>query len=417
MNQPGKEIKDAIWLMGLQGVNYLVPLFVWPYLMFVLGAEQFGVYSFGIALAQYLTLLVDFGFNLTATKQIAVCRDNKEETNRIYTSTMAAKLLLLATSSLIVAVVSLVPTFAPYRAIVWITWLIVVGNTFSMFWLFQGFGRVRLVAIVNAVVKVLILPLTFVFVRSQADVYIAAWIQVAVFLLSGLVTVMMTEKMDLAHIRPIVWTDVREQLKSSWSIFLSNAATSTYTTLFVVLLACFVSTDEVGRYAAAEKLMRCACFMVWIPISQAYFPKISHLCQENTIEAEKLIRKLTLFSIVALGLVGVLLVIGAEPISRFFGKNYTGIGELMLLLAVVPMLVGVGGVQGQMGLIACGTEKDKKAFRNVYLVAGLIALGNVSALSCLWGANGAALSLVLTEGFVCCAMCVLNAKRRKTCRK
>ena len=255
MNQPGKEIKDAIWLMGLQGVNYLVPLFVWPYLMFVLGAEQFGVYSFGIALAQYLTLLVDFGFNLTATKQIAVCRDNKEETNRIYTSTMAAKLLLLATSSLIVAVVSLVPTFAPYRAIVWITWLIVVGNTFSMFWLFQGFGRVRLVAIVNAVVKVLILPLTFVFVRSQADVYIAAWIQVAVFLLSGLVTVMMTEKMDLAHIRPIVWTDVREQLKSSWSIFLSNAATSTYTTLFVVLLACFVSPDEVGRYAAAEKLM------------------------------------------------------------------------------------------------------------------------------------------------------------------
>ena len=113
----------------------------------------------------------------------------------------------------------------------------------------------------------------------------------------------------------------------------------------------------------------------------------------------------------ALGLVGVLLVIGAEPISRFFGKNYTGIGELMLLLAVVPMLVGVGGVQGQMGLIACGTEKDKKAFRNVYLVAGLIALGNVSALSCLWGANGvyyANLSYIQDCASICAARCYIS---------
>ena len=326
---------------------------------------------------------------------------------------MSAKLLLLAMSSLIVAVVSLIPAFAPYRAVVWITWLMVVGNTFSMFWLFQGLGRVRLVAIVNATVKVLILPLTFVFVRSQADVYIAAWIQVAVFLLAGFVTVMVTEKMDLAHIKPIILADVREQFQSSWSIFLSNAATSTYTTLFVVLLACFVSADEVGRYAAAEKLMRCACFMVWIPISQAYFPKISSLCKENSAEAEKLIRQLTLFAIVALGIVGVLLAFGAEPISRFFGKDYTGIGELMLIIAVVPMLVGIGGVQGQMGLIAMGNEKDKKAFRNVYLIAGLIALGSVCVLSYLWGAIGAALSLVITEGFVCISMCFLNRKKNK----
>jgi len=417
MRQPSKEIQDTIWLMALQGINYLVPLFVWPYLMFVLGAEQFGVYSFGIALAQYLMLLVDFGFNLTATKQIAVAQDNKVEVNRIYTATMAAKLLLLAMSSLIVVVVNCIPTFAPYRGVVWITWLMVVGNAFSMFWLFQGLGRVRQVAVVNAAVKVMILPLTFVLVRSQADVYIAAWIQVAVFVLAGLVTVAMTEKMDLAHVVPVRWTDVLEQLRSSWPIFLSNAATSTYTTLFVVLLAYFVSADEVGRYAAAEKLMRCACFMVWIPVSQAYFPKISKLCKEDRVEAEALIRRLTVFSLVALGLVGVLLAIGAEPISRFFGKDYTGISELMLILAVVPVLVGIGGVQGQMGLIATGSDKDKKAFRNVYLAAGLIALASVCALSYLWGATGAAISLVLTEGFVCGLMFVLNAKKRRTCEK
>ena len=138
-----KEAKDTIWLIGLQGANYLVPLLVWPYLMYSLGAEGFGIYSFGIALAQYLMMLVDFGFNLTASKQIALAQSNSLEINRIFSSTMVAKLLLLIISLFIVIIVSVLPMYRIYRTIAWITWLMVVGNTFSMFWLFQGVGKIR----------------------------------------------------------------------------------------------------------------------------------------------------------------------------------------------------------------------------------------------------------------------------------
>ena len=269
-----KEAKDTVWLMVLQGVNYLAPLLVWPYLMIVLGAEQFGVFSFGVALAQYLMLLVDFGFNLTATKQIALAQGDTKETNRIFSATMTAKILLLAVSAIIVAVVTLIPMYRAYRAIVWIAWLMVVGNTFSMFWLFQGLGKIRWVAIINAAMKLLILPLTFVLVTAPAHIYIAAWIQSTVFLVAGIVTVVLTRVLNLAWITRITWVEVREQLRSSWSIFLSNAATATYTSLFVVILAYFVSADEVGRYAAAEKIMRCACYLIWIPLSQAYFASL-----------------------------------------------------------------------------------------------------------------------------------------------
>ena len=405
-----KEAKDTIWLIGLQGVNYLAPLLVWPYLMIVLGAEQFGIFSFGIALAQYLIILVDFGFNLTATKQIALSQGNTEETNRLFTSTLVAKIALLLLSALVVLLVSVLPMYSSYRTVVWITWLMVFGNTFSLLWLFQGAGKIRLATIINSVLKLLILPLTFVFVKMPADIYIAAWIQVAVFIATAITMMTLTRILNLAKITAIHWTDVREQFRNSWSIFLSNAATSTYTALFIVILAYFVSSDEVGRYAAVEKIMRCACYLIWVPLAQAYFPRVSRLGKENRSEGKRLVRRLTIIMIVALGALGMLLAVGVEPLTALLGKDYEGIGRIALVMAVVPLLVGIGGVQGQMGLIALGGEKEKSVFRNIYLIAGVLSLISVLFLSYLWGAIGAAVALVITEGFVGAAMCICNKR-------
>lgn len=406
-----KEVKDTIWLAGLQGANFLLPLFVWPYLMIILGAEQFGVYSFGISLAQYLMLLVDFGFNLTASKQIALAQSNTEETNRLFSATLCAKLLLLALSGLLAMVISLLPMYRIYRTVVWITWLMVVGNTFSLFWLFQGKGKVRLVSIVNTALKLLILPLTFVLVKTSADVNIAVWIQVAVFIGAGIVTVMLACRLRLARLVCVRWEDVKSQLRNSWSVFLSNAATSTYTALFVVILAYMVSAEEVGKYAAAEKIVRCACYLIWVPVSQAYFPRISKLSVENRREGLRLVRKLTLILAIVLTLVGVVLVVGVEPLVELLGKDYTGITKLMVILATVPALVGIGGVQGQMGLIAMGGEREKQIFRNVYLIAGVVALVSVCVLAYIWGAMGATVALVLTEFTVCMGMWSANRKK------
>lgn len=408
-----KEAKDTLWLIGLQGVNYLVPLLVWPYLMVVLGATQFGVFSFGIALAQYLMILVDFGFNLTATKQIALAQGKAKETNRVFTVTLVAKIILLLFSAAIVLLVSILPMYAGYRNIVWITWLMVVGNVFSFLWLFQGVGKIRLASIVNAALKLIILPLTFLFVKTSSDAHIAAWIQVSVFLFTALIMCLLTKILHLAEVTRVNIEDVQEQFRNSWSIFLSNAATSTYIALFIVILAYFVPADEVGRYAAVEKIMRCTCYVIWLPVSQAYFPRISRLSTENRAEGKRLVRLLTWGIIGILGALGLMLAWGIEPLTNLLGKDYKGIESIAFIMAFIPMLIGVGGVQGQMGLIAMGAEKEKRLFRNIYLIAGLISLISVLILSYLWGAEGAALALLITEGFVCVAMSLCNYRNKK----
>ena len=60
-----KDLVDTLYLMMLQGINQLLPIFVMPYLMIKLGATGYGYVGFALSVIQYLIIIVDFGFNLT----------------------------------------------------------------------------------------------------------------------------------------------------------------------------------------------------------------------------------------------------------------------------------------------------------------------------------------------------------------
>ena len=161
------EVKDILYLVVLQGVNYLVPLMVLPYLMTVLDAEGYGYFAFAVAVCQYLMILVDFGFNLSATKRIALVRDNPEQLNKVFSATVSAKIVLLAVAYLILFWVGLIPRFEMYRTTMQVMFLMVVGNTFVFVFLFQGLSKIRWVAVITSVSKLLVLPLTFWLVTSS----------------------------------------------------------------------------------------------------------------------------------------------------------------------------------------------------------------------------------------------------------
>ena len=398
--------------MLMQGLTYVVPLFVWPYLMRVLGAEKFGYIGFGLALNQYLMILVDFGFNLSATKRIALAKDNQDEINRVFSQTVSAKMLLLGVSALLLLCVSCIPQYEVYRPTLYLLFSMVVGQVFTFVWLFQGLGKIRVVTIVNSLTKLVLLPLTFWLVKSEEHYLRAALLQAVVYVVAALLSDVMMWRMRLARLVRVRWSGVKAALRDSFPLFLSQAASSVYAMLFVVILGYVALPEEVGRYAASEKLMRISCVLVFTPLVQAFFPRITRMSQSQKADAYQAIERLMMVGGGVMLLVFIVLFWGAEPIAALLGKGYAGMGDLAKIMAIVPLFVTLGGIVGQVGLLACGEESDKRVYRNIYLLAAVCSLLLVGVCVPTWHSEGAAWALLITEGGVCVAM-LLAYKRMK----
>ena len=76
----------------------------------------------------------------------------------------------------------------------YIMFIMVIANTFSFVWLFQGLGKIRMISIFNMISKLLILPITFILVKCPDDYLKAAFIQAFVYLLSSLIAIFFVVK-------------------------------------------------------------------------------------------------------------------------------------------------------------------------------------------------------------------------------
>jgi PST family polysaccharide transporter len=94
----------------LQVATYLAPLITLPYLVRVLGPSRFGLVELAHAIAVYLVILTDYGFNLSATREISLCRNDPRRLSEIFSAVMLLKLLLTVASFFaLVAAVFAVP--------------------------------------------------------------------------------------------------------------------------------------------------------------------------------------------------------------------------------------------------------------------------------------------------------------------
>lgn len=73
-----KIARNAASLYAVQACRKLVPLFTLPYLARVLGPSGLGDVAFTQSVGDLIALFAEFGFILSATRELAQNRDSKE---------------------------------------------------------------------------------------------------------------------------------------------------------------------------------------------------------------------------------------------------------------------------------------------------------------------------------------------------
>ena len=143
-----KILENIASLTGLQFASYILPLITLPYLTYVLGPDKFGLTQYAISLITYFQMFTDYGFNLSATRELAIVREDKKKVSEIFNTVMFIKIILTVLSFLIIlAIVSLVPKFNNDADVYLLTFGIVIGYVLFPTWLFQGMEYMKYTSI------------------------------------------------------------------------------------------------------------------------------------------------------------------------------------------------------------------------------------------------------------------------------
>ena len=128
-------ISNTAYLFLLQVSGFIFPLLTIPYLARVIGVEGFGKIAFASAVMVWLTTISDWGFNYTATRDVAKNNANHEKVSEIFSNVLWARLALMSISLIsLLILIAVVPYFSENRAILLVSFLMVPGNIFFPQW-------------------------------------------------------------------------------------------------------------------------------------------------------------------------------------------------------------------------------------------------------------------------------------------
>ena len=399
--------RNVASLYGVQFANYLLPLITIPYLTRVLGPATWGLVAFAQAFGAYAAIGIEYGFHLSATRDVAKNRDSKSKLTDLMAGVMGAK-LLLASGAVVLALLleSWIPLFRKHPIFLWAAVFWAVAQSFSVLWYYQGFERMRLVAVLDVTGKALATAGIFILVHHPGDGWKVLVLQGCGSMLSVAVATALVYR-EIPFRLP-TWRLVRNALRMGWSMFLFRSSMSLYGAGNAFILGLFASPEAVGFYAGAEKLAR-ALMGFLVPIHQSLYPRLSHMVHQDRPAANRLAR-LSLFVMSSIGGALTLAAFLAAPwvIPFLLGKSFVASVPVLRVLAPLPFLDAVGNLLGILWMVPLGLDR---LFNRVILAAGALNLLLAVLLAPHFAQIGMAIAVVTTEVFVVSTL-YLTLRRR-----
>ncbi|MCR9553453.1 oligosaccharide flippase family protein, partial [Vibrio sp. RM-41-2A] len=154
----------------LKVYNLIIPFVTLPYLIKILDFSTYGVIVLSLSLNQYFHTFTTYGFNYTATRDIARHRHSENQLSYIYIKYLSATLLLLCISLIFYfVVINLVPSFKGNLLIFSLSAIVLVGNSLFPEWFFRGVEKMYFITILDVSVKTILTVGVFVFIHEEAD--------------------------------------------------------------------------------------------------------------------------------------------------------------------------------------------------------------------------------------------------------
>ena len=248
-------IKNFSYLVITKGVDFIVPVLLLPYLVNILGIEQFGLLSFALAIGIYFSSMMQYGYNISAVRAISRVRDNKQSLSITFSELLISSILICVFFSfcylLLFSLESIKNEFQLYLGVLF---FILMQSLFPA-WLFQGLEKMHYIALSNSVCKLLYLSAVYIFVNNSDDTYLVPLLQGLSWLLALIIAAYIIIKKNLTTFTMPSWVGIKETYIHGWAAFVTQFAPTLYSNSMTFLLGVFHGNIVVGIFSAAIRVI------------------------------------------------------------------------------------------------------------------------------------------------------------------
>lgn len=362
-------VQNFISLGFLQFANYILPLITLPYLVRVLGPGKFGLLAFYQSFSQLFLVVIDYGFNYTATREISINRDDKTKVSMIFSSVLTIKFILTVFSVLFIsALIFIFPSFKEDWSLIYATLAVVIFQSFFPRWFFQGYEEMKYITIITVIAKVLFTLLVFILVINQDDYIYVPILNSLGFFISVLISFYIIKTRFRVKFKIPTLSKMKIQLKDGWHLFLSSIASNLYTSLNSFILGIFTNESIVGYYAASEKIVK-SIQDLFTPLFHSTYPYLSKKINEGDLNSNFFIAKLLKYVFIsALFVSAIIFMFSSNIVYLLLGNKYYNSIFILRILAFIPLFGGLNIIINSLTLLSYNL---KRQFSMIIISAGL----------------------------------------------
>ena len=249
--------KNTFWLSVSNFGGRLIKAIIIIYAARVLGTDGYGVFSYAITLAGFLTLFMDPGINGILIRDASKVDD--EERRTIFGTMFVMKIVLLLLGvAVILFIAPLFTTLPGAKVLIPIVALVLALDTLREFFfsLIRAMENMQWEAAIFLLTNVGIVVFGFIFLAYAANAKSFSWGYVAgdaigtvaaMIALRGYFKKIFT-RFDAKRVMPI--------LKAAWPFAISGALGMLFTSSDILIISWMRSASDVGIYSAAIRIIQ-----------------------------------------------------------------------------------------------------------------------------------------------------------------
>lgn len=380
------------YLSLLKCLGLFLPLITYPLVIRTVGAEKYGMVVFAQAIISYITIFINFGFDVSATRKCSESRNDKNKLSILYSSVITLKSLLLVISILVALPVLLLTGYSGAILLLFFMGLS-IQEIFFPIWFFQGMEEMKFITIFSFASQCLYVILILLFIRTESDYIFIPIFQSLGGILTSLCSSVIIRKRYKVRLTRVSLIHLKSDFKESVPFFASRFSSVLMDKTNVLVIGRFFSYEMVAIYDLCAKVVSIIT-MPFSLVAQVLYPNVAKT--KNMGLVKKLVNPILGAGV----LLSILTIVFSKYIVLFLG------GEQMLpSIPIITIMIwyapaaGIGYLFGASTLVVCGYSNHYNLSVIYSLVVYLALVGVLVILNSV-NLYTMALSFLLPQVFV-----------------